>query len=63
MGLTVTEVARIGLTQVEPEPAQQSWRDMPIYGSTVGRVADIAAAASRTAYESHVKAGRLETVP
>jgi hypothetical protein len=35
-------------------------RDFPIYGATVGRIADIAEAAGRAAYESHVSAGRLE---
>ena len=68
LGVTITDVARIGLTQianarelrlVQPERAQ-SLRDIPIYGATVGRVADVAAAAGRAAYESHVKAGRLD---
>lgn len=71
LGVTITDVARMGLTQianarelrlVEPEP-RQALRDLPIYGATVGRVAEIAAAAGRAAYESHVKAGRLEPLP
>ena len=71
LGLSVTDVARMGLTQianarelrlVQPEP-RQAFRDIPIYGATVGQVADIAAAAGRAAYETHVKAGRLEPEP
>jgi antitoxin component of RelBE/YafQ-DinJ toxin-antitoxin module len=69
LGITVTDVARIGLAQVanareirlehiqHPMPAL---RDLPIYGTTVGHIEDIAAAASRAAYEGHVKAGRLD---
>ena len=71
LGVTITDVARIGLTQlanarelrlVQPERAP-SLRDIPVYGATVGRMADIAAAAGRAAYESHVKAGRLDPLP
>lgn len=70
LGLTVTDVARMGLTQlakareiplapkVEPGPPA-GLRDLPLYGTTVGRIADIAAAAGRAAYEAHVGAGRL----
>jgi antitoxin component of RelBE/YafQ-DinJ toxin-antitoxin module len=70
LGITITDVARIGLAQVanareirldpEPQQARPALRDLPIYGTTVGRVEDIAAAASRAAYEGHVKAGRLD---
>jgi hypothetical protein len=38
-------------------------RDIPIYGTTVGRIANVAAAAGRAAYDAHVEAGRLERKP
>jgi antitoxin component of RelBE/YafQ-DinJ toxin-antitoxin module len=68
LGITVTDVARIGLAQVAnareirlaERSSPQALRDLPIYGATVGRVEQIAAAASRAAYESHVAAGRLD---
>jgi antitoxin component of RelBE/YafQ-DinJ toxin-antitoxin module len=72
LGLTVTDVARMGLTQLAKAreialapkaaaeaPAAASLRDLPLYGTTVGRIADIAAAAGRQAHASHVDAGRL----
>jgi antitoxin component of RelBE/YafQ-DinJ toxin-antitoxin module len=68
LGLTVTDVARMGLMQianakelrlVQPEP-HQALRDMPVYGATVDRLARIGAAAGQAAYASHVQAGRLE---
>jgi len=68
LGLTVTDMARIGLAQVAHAseiplvpytPAQRSVRELPIHGVTAGRVADIATEAARAAYRSHVHAGRL----
>jgi antitoxin component of RelBE/YafQ-DinJ toxin-antitoxin module len=69
LGITVTEVARMGLAQIssareirlEPlPPAAQGLRDLPVHGVSVGRIAEIAAAAARGADRSHVKASRLE---
>lgn len=66
LGISVTEVARMGLAQIssareirlaQPEPP--AWRDTPIYGVTVGRIADIADAAGRSAARTHIEAGRL----
>jgi antitoxin component of RelBE/YafQ-DinJ toxin-antitoxin module len=71
LGISVTEVARIGLAQIsnarainlEPQPPElRTWRDTPIHGVTVGRVADIAAEAARAADRKHVGAGRLNPV-
>lgn len=73
LGLTVTDVARMGLTQLarareiplapRAEPAAVALRELPLYGTTVERVADIAAAAGRAAHAAHVKAGRLPPTP
>ena len=70
LGLTVTDVARMGLTQLANsreikllEPQRPvGLRDIPVHGTTVGRIADIAAAAARAADRAHVQAGRLEPV-
>lgn len=67
LGLTVTDVARMGLAQLANareiklvEPLRPiGLRDIPVHGSTVGHIADIAAAAARTADQAHVQAGRL----
>ena len=73
LGLTVTDVARMGLTQLArareiplapaAQPAAAALRDLPLYGTTVGRVAEIAAAAGRAAHAEHVRAGRAEPTP
>jgi antitoxin component of RelBE/YafQ-DinJ toxin-antitoxin module len=70
LGITVTEVARMGLAQIssareirldaQQAPAQRL-RDLPVHGVTVGRIADIAAAAARAADRAHVEAGRLDS--
>jgi antitoxin component of RelBE/YafQ-DinJ toxin-antitoxin module len=68
LGITVTDVARIGLAQVansreirlDERVTEQSMRDLPLYGTTVGRIEQIASAASRAAYEAHVRSGRLD---
>jgi hypothetical protein len=65
LGLTLTDLARIGLTQLVNAREirlvpPQSLRDLPIYGATFGDLDDIAAAAGRSAHDSHAQAGRLE---
>lgn len=70
LGISVTEVARMGLAQIAsareirleaPQPAARRLRDLPLHGVTVGRIAEIAAAAARAADRSHVEAGLLES--
>jgi hypothetical protein len=63
--VTVTDLARIGLAQlVNAEQMRlvplRSYRDLPVFGSTLGHLQDVARAASRAACDSHVEAGRLE---
>jgi antitoxin component of RelBE/YafQ-DinJ toxin-antitoxin module len=66
LGITVTEVALMGLTQIlsareirlEAQRAPRL-RDLPIHGVTVDRIAAIAAAAAHAADFVHVEAGRL----
>ncbi len=76
LGITVTEVARMGLAQISnareirleasppaspsASPSASRLRDLPIHGVTLGRIGDIAAAAARAADRGHVQAGRLE---
>lgn len=68
LGITVTEVARMGLAQISNareirlEAAQPAarLRDLPIHGVTLGQIGDIAAAAARAADHRHVQAGRLK---
>lgn len=70
LGLSVTDVARIGLAQfadsqqisLAREP-QQTLRDLPIHGTTAGRIAEIASAAALHAVQAHVQAGRLAPDP
>lgn len=71
LGVTVTDVARMGLAQianareiklVEPQRAV-GLRDIPIHGASVGRIADIASAAARAVDQMHVQAGRLDPLP
>lgn len=70
LGITVTEVARMGLAQISNareirlealQPSAQRLRDLPVHGVTVERIAEIAAAAARAADRSHVEAGRLDS--
>jgi antitoxin component of RelBE/YafQ-DinJ toxin-antitoxin module len=71
LGLTITDVARMGLAQIStareirlvPSGPQQQARDLPVHGVSVGRLADIAAAAALRADRTHVEAGRLEPSP
>ncbi|HET7866966.1 MAG TPA: hypothetical protein VFL86_21415 [Burkholderiaceae bacterium] len=66
LGLTLTDVARMGLAQLAhtqqlslvPE-APRALRELPIHGTTAGSIADIASAAARNAVQDHVQAGRL----
>ncbi len=72
LGITVTEVARMGLAQISnareirleasppASPPASRLCDLPIHGVTLGRIGDIAAAAARAADRGHVQAGRLE---
>jgi antitoxin component of RelBE/YafQ-DinJ toxin-antitoxin module len=69
LGLTITDVARMGLAQIstareirlvpsEPQPAPR----LPVHGVSLGRLAEIASGAARAADRRHVEAGRLEPI-
>lgn len=67
LGLTITDVARMGLAQIStareirlvPQEPQVAHRPS-MHGVSLGRLADIAAGAARSADRRHVEAGRLE---
>lgn len=66
LGLSVTDVARIGLAQVAHNQrfsldpvASPAWRDLPMHGASLGQIADLAAAAGLQEAQAHVQAGRL----
>jgi hypothetical protein len=66
LGLSVTDIARIGLAQVANSREIRiagaerplDIRDIPVHGVSVDRIADIATAAARAADQAHAKAGR-----
>ena len=67
LGLTVTDVARMALAQLANSrevklvelQRQVGLHDMPVHGTTVGRIAGIASAAARAADQAQVQADRL----
>jgi len=69
LGLTLTDVARMGLAQLAhtqqlslvPE-TPRALKELPLHGTTVGNIADIASAAARNAVQDHVQAGRLQAM-